>query len=143
MKVFAWGIAVLVGIVLSATGSAYAGGAEGPAGQKLFVKYRCQSCHSIKALKLEKKKGEVEDEEAKEAGPASTASTKKKEPPDLSGVGLTRKVEWVQGWLLKKELIDGKKHLKKFRGTPAELKTISAWLVTLKTKVDKGKVAEQ
>lgn len=143
MKVFAWGLAVLLGIALSAAGSAYAGGAEGAAGQKLFVKYRCQSCHSIKALKLEKKKGEVEDEEAKEAGATSAASTKKKEPPDLSGVGLTRKVEWVQGWLLKKELIDGKKHLKKFRGTSEELKTISTWLVTLKTKVDEGKKAEQ
>jgi len=134
MKVFTWGLTVLMGIVLSGTGVATAG-AEGTAGQKLFVKYRCQSCHSLKALKFEKKKVEAEDEDAA-AAPADSA---KKEPPDLSGVGLTRKAEWVQGWLLKKEMIDGKKHRKKFRGTPDEVKMLAAWLVTMKTKVDGGK----
>jgi len=135
MRVFTWGLALLMGIALSASGTATAVPAE-PAGQKLFVKYRCQSCHSLKALKLEKKKVEAGEEEA---APAAAEGAKKKEPPDLSGVGLERKAEWVEGWLLKKELIDGKKHRKKFMGTPAEAKTVAAWLATMKTKVEPTK----
>lgn len=136
MKVFRWGLAVLVGIVLSGAGVAYAEGAGVTAGQKLFVKNRCQSCHSISALKLEKKKPEAGEEEAAPAVAAGGA--KKKEPPDLSGVGLERKPEWIEGWLFKKELIDGKKHRKKFMGTPADAKTLAAWLGTMKTKIDGG-----
>ena len=137
MRVFTWGLALLMGIALSASGTANAVPAE-PAGQKLFVKYRCQSCHSLKALKLEKKKAEPAEEEAAPAAAAADGA-KKKEPPDLSGVGLERKAEWVEGWLLKKELIDGKKHRKKFLGTPAEAKTVAAWLATMKTKVEPAK----
>jgi len=129
---------LLMGVVLSAAGAESAGAADGAAGQKLFVKYRCQSCHSLKALKLEKKKVEGEDEEAA-AAPATGA--KKKEPPDLSGVGLERKPEWIEGWLLKKEMIDGKKHRKKFLGTPAESKALAVWLATMKTKAEDGKKA--
>jgi hypothetical protein len=136
MKVFTWGLAVLMGMVLSGAVVAYAGAAEGTAGQKLFVKYRCQSCHSLKALKLEKKKPEAGEEEAAPAAAAGVA--KKKEPPDLSGVGLERKPEWIEGWLFKKELIDGKKHRKKFLGTPAEAKTLAGWLATMKTKTEGG-----
>ena len=140
MRVFTWGLAVLMGAVLSGAGVAYAEDAGGTAGQKLFVKYRCQACHSLKALKLETKKPEAGEEEAAPAAAPTAAAdgAKKKKPPDLSGVGLERKPEWIEGWLFKKELIDGKKHRKKFLGTPAEAKTLAAWLGTMKTKVDGG-----
>ena len=36
-------------------------------------------------------------------------------------------------WLMKQEMIDGKYHKKKFRGTDAELKVLTTWLATLKT----------
>lgn len=137
MRVFTWGLALLMGFVFSAAGARCAGAAEG-AGQKLFVKHRCQSCHSLKALKLEKAKAAAEDEEVA-AAPADGA--KKKEPPDLSGVGIERKAEWLEGWLLKKEMIDGKKHRKKFRGTPDEAKALAVWLATMKAKADDGKKA--
>jgi len=129
-------IVVLVGLCVVGSGQAISGDDSVAPGQKLFTKYRCQSCHSIKALKIEKKKAEDEEEEeaAKETGT-------KKEPPDLSGVGLTRKADWIEGWLLKKELIDGKKHRKRFSGTAKEAKTIAAWLAIQKTKVDEEKKA--
>lgn len=142
MKVFTWGLALLVGIVLGGAGVATAEDAGATAGQKLFVKNRCQSCHSLKALKLEKKKPEAGEEEAAPAAAPAAAATdgpKKKEPPDLSGVGIERKPEWIEGWLLKKELIDGKKHRKKFMGTPAEAKTLAVWLGTMKTKIEPTK----
>jgi mono/diheme cytochrome c family protein len=99
--------------------------AEGkvPAGQAVFLKYRCRSCHSIEALGIEKKVAEGEEEE----------STKKK-PPDLSGVGLKHNAAWMTGWLLKKETIKDEHHMKKFRGTEKELAALTTWLETLKTK---------
>lgn len=65
-------------------------------------------------------------------------------PPDLSGVGVERKAEWIAAFLLKKEKLEGKLHEKKFRGTEAELKKLANWLVTLKDEAaaKKMKAAE-
>lgn len=131
MRLLAWAMAVLIGSALAA-GTAKAAEEKTPAGQKLFLDYKCNSCHTVSALKIEKRKQSGDEEEEAEATAQKT--TKKKEPPDLSGAGLERKAAWIEGWLLKKELIDGKKHRKKFRGTAEEAKTVSAWLATLKTK---------
>ena len=57
-----------------------------------------------------------------------------KTPPDLSGVGLKHKADWIQKWLMKEEEQEGKKHLKKFQGPEADLTTLSNWLSTLKKK---------
>jgi mono/diheme cytochrome c family protein len=99
-----------------------------PAGQKVFLDSKCNSCHTLKAAKIEKKKAEVSEEE--EA--AATGTSTKKEPPDLSGVGIKRNATWIEGWLARKELIDGKKHKKKFSGTPEQMKTVSVWLATMR-----------
>ncbi len=136
MRALWWCLAVLAGAAFLGTGLAYAAETV-PAGQRLFLEYKCNSCHTLKAAKIEKKKVEVAEEE--EVAAASTGT--KKEPPDVSGVGLKRSAEWIQGWLMKKELIDGKKHKKKWRGTPEELKTIAAWLATMKTKPEAEKPA--
>jgi hypothetical protein len=134
MRGFGFCLAVLGLISWLGVGGAAAGEGTVPAGQKLFSKYHCESCHSMKALKIEKKKSA---EEGEEAVPDTTGS--KKEPPDLSGVGLKRDAAWIEGWLLKKELIDGKKHKKKFRGTEPETKTLASWLASQKTKVEGAK----
>ena len=125
---------VAVFMVIVAGRADLAGAAEGgiPAEQKLFLNNHCTSCHSIKAVKVEKKVDPAEEVEVKESAVKEPGA--KKQPPDLSGVGLKHKSDWIQGWLLKKELIDGKPHKKKFRGTSDELKTLAAWLETLKTK---------
>ncbi len=129
-------VVVLVALCIVASGQAFAGEESVPAGQKLFIKYKCQSCHSIKALKLEKKKAEGEEAEA---AAKDTTTTTKKEPPDLSGEGLKRKADWIEGWLLKKELIDGKKHKKTLRGPAEDAKTLAGWLALQKTKVEEEK----
>lgn len=107
-----------------------------PAGQKIFLDSKCNSCHSLKAAKIEKK--QTETAEAEEAAPSGTPA---KKPPDLSGVGLKHTAAWMEGWLMKKELMDGKKHKKMFRGSPGDLKTLTTWLSTMKTKPE-GEKAE-
>jgi mono/diheme cytochrome c family protein len=122
-----WLVIVLALAVGGVSWSARTWAAEGktPAGQAVFIKYRCRSCHTIEALGIEKKVAEGEEEEP---------TPKKKKPPDLSGVGLKHNAAWMTGWLLKKETIEGEHHMKKFRGTQKELATLTAWLETMKTK---------
>ena len=85
-----------------------------PAGQKLFMDKKCNTCHSIDSLKITKK----------------LASSK---AADLSNVGATRTAEWIAKWLNKEVDLEGKKHSAPFKGTPEEVKTLSEWLATLKT----------
>lgn len=84
-----------------------AAAAEPPSdGKAVFVDQKCTKCHSAPGIKGGK--------------------------GDLAGVAKTRTPEWMKKWLLKEEEIDGKKHKKKFGGTPAELDAVVKWLSTLK-----------
>jgi len=103
--------------------------AEVPAGQQVFLKYKCNSCHTLEAAKVVK----VEDEDE-----AKDSSTKRK-PPDLSGVGKKHNAAWMEKYLTKKEMIDGERHSKKFRGADEELKAVTAWLETFKVEAKKAK----
>ena len=95
-------------------------------GAKLFVKSRCTSCHSVKGVGIEKKT--VEGDEA-----AAEVAKSAHKPPDLSGIGLEHDAAWFAKWLQKKESVEGRTHKIKFRGTEAELKTLSTWVASLKT----------
>ncbi len=107
-----------------------------PAGQKLFLDNKCTQCHAIDALKIAKAKSDKgeEDEEASEGG-------KKVDPPDLSDAGKDKDHDaaWFSKWLMKEEKVEGRKHKKKFKGSPEELKTMSEWLTTLKFDAPKKK----
>jgi mono/diheme cytochrome c family protein len=89
-----------------------------PAGQKLFMDKKCNTCHSIDSVKITKK----------------LASSK---APDLSNVGAEKNAEWIAKWLKKEVDINGKKHSAPFTGTPEETKTLSEWLATLKKEATK------
>ncbi|HXF59081.1 MAG TPA: c-type cytochrome [Candidatus Saccharimonadales bacterium] len=106
-----FGLVSLPGAALSADA------AKAPDGKPVFVKYKCGSCHTIETQKIVKK-------------PAATAEPGP-EAPDLSGVGVERKAEWIVAFLQKKEKIGESMHEKKFRGTDAELKKLAGWLATL------------
>lgn len=84
-----------------------------PAGQKLFMDKKCNTCHSIDSLKITKK----------------LATSK---APDLSNVGAEQNAEWIQKWLKKEVELHGKKHAPAWAGTPEQAKTLAEWLVTLK-----------
>lgn len=94
-------------------------------GKTLFVDNKCNGCHTVQSQAIVKKK--VEDPDAK-------ADKSDKKAPDLSAVGLERKAPWMSKYLMKTEAIKGEKHGRKFRGTEAELATLTTWLETLKTK---------
>ena len=55
-----------------------------------------------------------------------------RKPPDLSGIGLVHKAEWIKSFLARKETIHGRKHWMAFRGSAEETATIVAWLASLK-----------
>ncbi len=104
----------------------------------LFKKGGCDTCHSISALKIakvEKKTGEAEA--ATDEKPAASG-TKKKDAPDLSGVGLEHDAKWISGFINKTETTkDGEKHEKRFKGTEPDRRTLAMWLASLKHEVKK------
>jgi len=126
-------VVVLVGLsaVLAVTATTRAGAAEDAPGLALFKKSGCNECHAISSLGIEKKKP------AEPAAGAAAETKKKKDAPDLSGVGLEREAKWISAFLNKEEAIDGEKHEKRFKGTEAERRTIAMWLATLKTETKK------
>lgn len=123
--VAAWGVA-------SAEDAAPAKDAPG---KELYLKYSCNSCHTMAAQKIEKKasasEGEAKEAAAtKEAG--EEASSTKKKAPDLSGVGTVHTADFIVKYLQKLEAIKEKKHMKKFKGTDEELTQLAAWLAEQK-----------
>jgi mono/diheme cytochrome c family protein len=86
----------------------------------VFLKYKCNSCHTIESQAITKK------------AVAGEAEAKGDKPPDLSGVGLDRNATWIVSFLQKKEKLDGKLHIKKFRGTDSELQKLAGWLASMK-----------
>lgn len=115
-------VVVSCSLLLTPTFASAQGG--NPDGKTIFTDNKCQSCHTITALGVERKKS-ADDEKTE------------KDPPDLSGVGLERNAAWMAKYLLKKESIKDEKHLKKFKGSEADLAVLAQWLETLKTKPKK------
>ncbi|MCM2277810.1 MAG: cytochrome c [Oligoflexia bacterium] len=92
----------------------------------LMKRNQCNKCHTIKAVGFQKdptlKDDEGDEEEAKDD----------KEAPDLSGVGKKHDADWMELFLQKREKIKGRKHTRRFKGTPEELTLLTKWLETLK-----------
>lgn len=82
-------------------------------GKSLFVANKCNSCHAVAAQGVAKAGGEG---------------------PELSGVGLRHNAVWITKYLQKNADLNGKKHLKKFKGTDADLGVLAAWLAAQKKK---------
>lgn len=104
-------LVLFVGVLTSATQT-------GGSGKDIFGQYKCNKCHTIKSEGIER----------------SGTAPEGKQPPDLSGVGLSHKAAWIRKWLLKEEEQNGKKHIKKFTGSEEELGTLVAWLAGLQKK---------
>ncbi len=102
-----------------------------PAGQKLFLDNSCNSCHTMKGQGIEKKKSATATE-ATAATPSTTTPAPASKVPDLSAVGLEHDQAWMTKFLLKTETLHDKKHMKTWKGTDAELATLTAWLAEQK-----------
>ena len=110
---------LLGGTFLLVAMTAHGEDAAAPDGKQIFLNNKCNTCHTVTAAKIEKKKAEDAEAEKEKSD---------KKPPDLSSVGLERNADWIGKFLMKTETIKGDKHPRKFRGTEAELKTLSTWL---------------
>lgn len=84
-----------------------------PAGKKVFVDKKCSACHSVESAGI---------------------TSKKKDAVDLSKTGDKQKAEVIAKYLDKKEKINGKEHKTAFKGTEQELKDVSKWLESQKSK---------
>jgi len=114
-----WTVIAMSAVALLAWGHV-SWAAKAPDGKPVFLKYKCNMCHSIEAVQI-----------AKKALPDEGEAATKKKPPDLSSVGLDKKADWIALFMQKKEKLDGELHPKMFRGTSSELKTLTAWLETM------------
>ncbi len=110
-----------------------------PAGQQVFVAQKCQMCHTVFSAGI----GEPPAEDAKEEEEEEAEG-----PPDLSLAGTGRTAEWLSLFLQKKEALNEKKHMMKFKGTDEELAVLANWILTLKAvekeapKTEKAEAAE-
>jgi len=114
-----WTMVAMSAVALLAWGGV-SWAAKTPDGKPVFLKYKCNMCHSIEAIQV-----------AKKALPDEGETATKMKPPDLSSVGLDKKADWIALFMQKKEKLDGELHPKMFRGTSSELKTLTAWLETM------------
>ena len=97
-----------------------------PAGQTVFVENKCQMCHTVYSAGIGEPPAEEEKKEAEEDAEEDAG------PPDLSLTGAGKTAEWMGLFLLKKETLNEKKHMKRFKGSDEELAPLVDWLMTLK-----------
>ncbi len=90
-------------------------------GKQLFLKKRCQSCHTVAVAEIS-----VDEEEAKEP-----EGDDELQPPDLSAAGLHFERDVLIRFLQKKERRDGRLHKKRFVGKKADLEVLVDWLMTM------------
>lgn len=123
-------LSMILGMFLLSFGVALAPSASAAAdGKDLFVKYKCNECHSIKAAGIEVKPSDDAGEEDPFGG---EEEGEQDEAPDLSSVGKEQDAAWISNYLKKKVKLEGKKHRKRFKGPEADLKTISDFLAGMK-----------
>ncbi len=90
-------------------------------GKALFLKKRCQSCHTVAVAQIS-----VDEDEAEEPD-----GDDELQPPDLSAAGLHFERDVLMQFLLKKERRDGRLHKKRFVGKKADLEILVDWLMTM------------
>jgi hypothetical protein len=110
-------ILILLGLIFGCVTAARFLGPNGESGKSIFIANKCLNCHSIESQGIAR---------------TGTPPSGSKQPPDLSAVGERHTAGWMQHWLMKEEEMNGKKHIKKFGGSPDDLATLTNWLASLK-----------
>ncbi len=86
-------------------------------GKTIFVEQKCNTCHGISSQGISR----------------TAPPTEGQEPPtDLSRAGKERDADWIVRWLQKKESVNGKKHIKGFKGSEEDLLILARWLAGMK-----------
>ncbi len=103
-----------------------AGGAQAaPDGKDVFLAQKCNTCHSVPA-----------------AGVEATVKIEKMKGPALPTASMATDVERQSHVVRQEELIDGKKHPKKFSGSDEELAALFGWLGQLAAEPAPGASGE-
>lgn len=122
--------------LLVLAGRTYATEQDQSPGAAIYIKNKCQSCHSVLSNGI----GSPKKATAEEDDGWGDDDDNDKGSPDLSGAGLLRDSEWMHLWLRKKVANEkGKKHMKRFKGTDEERQILVDWLLTLKTSEAESK----
>jgi hypothetical protein len=100
-------------VVVFLFGFAYSFSPEGGDGKSVFADKKCNMCHSVEVAGIE---------------------SKKKDAVDLSLTGDKYDADFISKYLVKEEKVDGEEHKIKIKGTEEEIKTVSEWLSSLKSK---------
>lgn len=104
---------LVVVTIIALYGAAFAATPEDAPGKKVFLDAKCNTCHAVQAVGIE-------------------AKSKKKENPDLSGVGSKVKVDFMKKYLTKQEKLNDKNHPAAFKGSDEDLAKMVNWLGSLK-----------
>lgn len=80
-------------------------------GKAAFLAQKCNVCHAVSS-----------------AGIEATTKSEKMKGPDLKGKVAARGLDWTRRYLLREELLEGKRHTKEYKGTAEDLERILAWL---------------
>lgn len=110
MMMKTWLVTLGTGAVVLLAGAA--NGANGD-GKAIFTANKCSGCHSVSSAGI-------------------TAANAGSKAPDLAGIN--KKSEWIQGVLKQTEMLNGKKHMIKFKGSDDDLKTLAGWISSQKKK---------
>ena len=84
-------------------------------GKQIFLDQKCNMCHTVSS--------------------ASITPTSKIKAPDLTGLAVKEDPAFLKKYLKKEADKNGKKHIKPFSGTDAQLDAVVAWLQK-QTKAD-------
>jgi len=82
-------------------------------GKQIFIDSKCNNCHTVTSNEI---------------------TSKKDDAVDLSNAGSSGDAQLIQTYLLKEAKINDNEHKMKFKGSEAELNTLSDWLSSLKTE---------
>lgn len=102
---FVFFVVALYGFTFSFTGD--------DAGKVVFETSKCNTCHTVTSASID---------------------SKKKDAVDLSVTGSTYKADFFTKYLKKEAKIGDKAHKTAFKGTDAELASLTKWLESLKKK---------
>jgi hypothetical protein len=91
-----------------------AGMAAGEDGKAVFTAQGCDMCHAVSTAGIEAK-----------------TKSEKMMGPDL-GTGELPDASTFAAWLKRESEKDGKKHMKPFKGSDADIATLHAWLASLR-----------
>ena len=99
---------VAAAAVITVTSIAASPASAAPDGQQVFLDQKCNMCHAVSS--------------------AGITPTSKIKAPDLAGLASKEDAAWLTKFLKKEADKNGKKHVKNFTGTDADLAAVVAWL---------------